>query len=271
MNLDQLLTDALHDDRLALPVPADLLDVVRRKRRTRQAFGVTGASVSVVAMVAGAVALAPGGSQGTALVGSTPPAPAAGCDAPATGQLEGSSYVVRSARDWFMTKARSDAFFHTYIQPSPKPEDSVPSPQPSGPGTDRLIAALTAAGVPGADALHRDEANSGQRGALELHGTLADGRELEVVSSRTLFPFTISGYYGSDTEDSSKDVVIEDVPGTSCAALLLAPKPGMSSSALVQVVTPDGVSTGWSSSSVPLAQLKDWAFAAQRWLDAHPA
>jgi hypothetical protein len=271
MNLDQLLTDALHDDRLALPVPADTLEQVRRMRRRRQALGVTGISLSVVAVVAASVTLAPSGSHRTATVGSTPSAVAAGCDAPAAGQLEGSSYVIRSASDWFMTRAQSDAFFHSYNEPSPKPEDTVPSPQPSGPGTDRLVAALTAAGVPGADTLDRDEADSGQRGALELHGTLPDGRELQVSQSRTLFPFTISGYYGSDTHDSSKDVVIENVPGTRCAALLLDPKPGGSNSAVVQVLTPDGVSTGWGSPTIALAQLRAWAFAAQRWLDEHPA
>jgi hypothetical protein len=169
-----------------------------------------------------------------------------------------------------MTKAQSDAFFRTFVEPSPKPEDSVPSPQPSGPGTDRLVAALTAAGVPGAAALTRDEASSGERGALALEGRLPDGRELSVNQTpRMKSPFTTSGYYGSDTDDSSKDVAIESVPGTGCAALLLGPSARYSYS-LVQVVTPDGISTGWVSATIPLAQLKQWAYAAAQWETTHP-
>ena len=156
MNLDDQLRSALHDERLALPVPAHTLDVVRRKRRTRQVLGVSGASLSAVAVVAGAVALSPSGGTRVAQVGTTPSTTVAGgCDAPAAGQLEGSSYVVRSARDWFMTKAQSDQFFSHYDEPSPKPQDTVPSPQPSGAGTDRLVAALLAAGAPGVDRLAR--------------------------------------------------------------------------------------------------------------------
>ena len=86
-----------------------------------------------------------------------------------------------------------------------------------------------------------------------------------------LYPSTISGYYGSDTDDSSKDVVIEDVPGTGCTALLLASTLPGNRFALVQVMTPAGRSFGLSSQTIPLAQLRSWAYAATVWLDAHPA
>ena len=269
MNLDQLLHETLTDERLALPVPPGTLDRVRRRRRTRQRLVVTGTSVVVLATVGAALALLPGGSTGRAVVASTPPA-TTGCDASPAGRLPGSSYVVSRARDWFMTKPQSDAFFHTYVQPSPDPADSVPSPQPSGPQTDRLVAAMTAAGVPGAAGLGRDEATGGDRRSIQLEGVLADGRDLLVARTQATYPFTTSGYYASDTEDSSPDVVIQDVPGTGCAGLLLAEKPGATNSSLVQVVAPDGLSTGWSSRSVPLSQLKQWAYAVAAWETAHP-
>ena len=267
-DLDRLLHDALHDDRLALPVPAHTLTAVRRRRNRRRTAATVLSTAAAVAVVATGAALAQGSpTKGRAdRLAEAPPAAASGCATEPAGQLQGSSYVVRSARDWFMTKAQSDAFFHTYSQPSPKPEDTVPSPQASGPGTDRLVAALTAAGVPDASSMKRDEADSGQRGSLQLTSS-----HLSVGQSRTLYPFTTSGYYGSDTEDSSKDVVIETVPGTDCAALLLMPPTGSEKHfALVQVMTPAGVSTGWSSDTIPLAQLKQWAYAAAQWETTHP-
>lgn len=273
MSFDDHLRDVLHDDRWALPVSPDTLPAVRRSRARRRAARTTAGALAVVGAVTGG-ALLVSGSDGPAarsvvrpLV--TPPVPS-GCSAPPAGRLEGSDYVVRSARDWFMTKAQSDAFFRTYAQPSPKPEDTVPSPQASGPGTDRLVAALTAAGVPGADALDRDEADSGTRGSLTLHGTLPDGRTLYVNRMQTLFPYTLSGYYGSDTEDSTRDITLEDVPGTGCEALLL-PAHRPDTLALVQLMTPSGITTGWNSSDIPLEQLKQWAYAAAQWETEHPA
>jgi hypothetical protein len=270
-DLDRLLHDALHDERLALPVPADTLHAVRRRRNRRRTAGAALAGVTAVGLAVGSVALAQGPSGTTpSRLAEAPVAGPHGCATAPAGQLEGSDYVVRTARDWFMTKAQSDAFFHTFSEPSPKPEDTVPSPQASGPGTDRLVAALTAAGVPGAAGLARDEASSGERGALSLEGRLPGGSELHVGQTpRMKSPFTTSGYYGSDTEDSSSDVVIETVPGTGCAALLLAPS-ARYSYALVQVVTPDGISTGWTSPTLPLAQLKQWAYATARWETTHP-
>ena len=64
MNLDDLLRDTLSDDRWALPVPADTLPAVRRKRTQRRALATiataTGAAAAVVAL-----ALTVGGSGGT--------------------------------------------------------------------------------------------------------------------------------------------------------------------------------------------------------------
>lgn len=272
MSFDDHLTDVLRDDRWALPVSPETLPAVRRRRSRRRAARTTLSVLAVAGAVTGGPLLLDGGGAPARSVVqplATPVAPT-GCSAAPAGRLEGSDYVVRSARDWWMSKATSDAFFATYQQPSPKPEDTVPSPQASGPGTDRLVAALTAAGVPGAGVLDRDEADSGTRGSLTLHGKLADGRTLFVGRLHGLFPYTTSGYYGSDVDDSSKDVVIEDVPGTGCAALLLAPKGDINRFAQVQVMAPDGLATSWSSPDVPLAQLKQWAYAAAQWETAHP-
>ena len=275
MNLDDLLRTSLTDDRWALPVPADTLDRVRRSRARRRRARVTAAVVSTGALVAvGALLVGGGSAPSRSVLQPAAAAPSVGCAAPPAGALPGSdpTYVIRSARDWFMTKAQSDAFFRTYNQPSPEPRDRVPSPQPSGPLTDRLVAAVVAAGVPGAENLGRDEAEGGARGSFSLQGALPDGRHLFVSRNQSLFPFTTSGYYGSDTADSSKDVVIEQVPGTACVALLLESRDATNAPfTLVQVMTPDGVSTTWGGGSYPLAELKGWAYAAARWETEHPS
>ena len=285
MNLDDLLRDTLSDDRWALPVPADTLSAVRRKRALRRRTKTVGAVLATAGIVTTAALTLPlaGSDHQVVLPGDGPTAtldPAvsliASCSSAPAGRLAGSSYVVHSARDWFLTKDQMDAFYRTYREPSPAPDALVPSPQTSGPQTDHLLAALAAGGVPGADNLHRDEAQSGSRNYPELGGSLADGQgPLAVGRSHLATPQNIAGYYGSDTEDSSRDVIIEQVPGTDCVALLLQahwPAPGESrpTFALVQVVTPSGLSTGWSSATISVAQLKTWAFATAQWETGHP-
>ena len=277
MNIDDLLRDALHDDRWALPVAPDTLSGVRRKRAKRQRTRAVGAALAAGSLVTG-VALAAtqlGGSQRSSLqVGAS--VPSSGCDvAPPATPIPGSTpaYPIRSARDWFMTKAQSDAFFHTYNEPSPGPDARVPSPQASGPLTDRLMAELVGAGVPGTETLQRDEANSGLRGAPELHGKLSDGRDLYVGRSKALFPTNLGGLFGDAEVKSESADVVEMVPDTGCAALLIPypAQPGYPTSAGVEVITPDGYATGWNSQTIPLSQLKAWAYAAARWATAHPA
>ncbi len=276
MNLDDTLRDTLADDRWALPVPADTLSAVRRKRARRQRTRVGGAVLATAGMVTGGVLVAtalPGsGSDPARSVIRPLSAPeAVGCAAPPAGVLPGSNppYTVKSARDWFMSKAQSDAFFTNYNQPSPRPDARVPSPQPSGPGTDRLLSALEAAGVPGTETLDRDEADSGDRGSYVVKGALADGRQLNVYRQRLLFPMNTDGI-GSD--GSSRYVTVEQVPGTGCAALVFTGTPAIpGSTGFVSVVTPDGLGTAWNSATIPMAQLKAWAYAAAQWETTHPA
>lgn len=279
MTFDDHLRDSLTDDRWALPVAPDTLDRVRRARDRRRRVR-TGAAVLATAGVVGAGAVllgqAPAGQGRQVVLPGSEASPTldpavslvASCATAPAGRLPGSDYTVRSARDWFVTREQSDAFFRTYSAPSPGPDAVAPSPQPGGPQSDHLVSALTAGGVPGAEGLRRDEAQSGTRNSPQLEGTLPDGRPLLVSRTRLQVPASTSGYYASDTEDSSKDVTVEPVPGTDCVALLLAPTTHRT--ALVQVVTPDGLSTGWSSEQVPLATLKEWAFAAAQWETAHP-
>jgi hypothetical protein len=264
MNLDDLLRDSLRDDRLALPVPADTLDVVRRMRRRRQRLTVATASAGTLALVGIVVVLAPGG--GAAPRAAIVPGAPSTSPTPIPGSTP--AYYIRNARDWFLTKAQSDAFFAGFQEPSPKPADSVPSPQSSGPLTDRLVAELQAAGVPGVESFRRDEADSGQRGSLSLAGTLPDGRQLTVNRYPTRYPINLDGI---GVEGSAKYVTVEDVPGTADAALLIPPHmPGSGSGSTVAVLTPEGLDTGWSSATIPLAQLKAWAYAAARWASDHP-
>ena len=271
MNLDDLLADALHDDRWAVPVSPDTLPAVRRARARRRAARTTVGALAAVGAVTGAVLLLPGsrGDQGRSVVrpAATPPPPS-GCEAAPAGRLPGSDYVVRSARDWFMTKTVSEAFFATYRQPSPKPGDTVPSPHATGPGSDRLVAAATAAGVPGADQLDRDEADSGDRDSPSLKGHLADGRELTVYRRPLGTPLNRDGI---GIDGSEPNTSVEDVPGSSCAALLFVGNPGQPGGYFVMVATPDGTSTTWGSQDIPLAQLKQWAYAAAQWETEHPA
>lgn len=270
MNLDDLLRDTLTDDRWALPVPADTLSAVRRRRVLRKRTRVLGAALaSTLAVGAGAIAMTQsGGEQRSTLLPAA--VPFSGCDvAPPAQPLPGSNpaYVVSSARDWFLTKEQSAAFFDSYRQPSPAPGDSVPSPQATGPGTDRLVAILTAVGVPGADALDRDEADSGDRGSPSLHGHLADGRELNVYRRILRFPLNRNGI-GMD--GSERLTTVEDVPGTACASLVFTGIPDQQGGGFAATVAPDGTITTWNSPQVSLAQLKTWAYAAAQWETTHP-
>ena len=261
MNLDDQLRDALHDERLALPVPSGTLDVVRRKRRHRQALGVSAASLSVVAVVSAAITLAPsGGTPRASVVGASTPASAT----PIPGSTP--AYYVRTARDWFLSQADYEAFLTTFVEPSPKPEDRVASPQPRGPLTDRLAEAMTAAGVPGVDGLARDEANSGVRGDINVHGTLPSGASIWVSRRQATFPTTTQPR-SDDTSPLLPAAPVVDVPGTADAAVVYQP----SWCTCITVVTPDGLMTDWNSKDTPIAELRAWAFAAARWDAEHPA
>src|SRR5438067_4192728 len=101
MNLDQLLRDALHDDRLALPVPADTLHQVRRLRRRRQRLTVAVATVSALGLAGGAVALLPGSSSSARL------SPYSADGVPTGSPVPGVSpdWVPANGSEWLLTEA----------------------------------------------------------------------------------------------------------------------------------------------------------------------
>lgn len=264
MNLDDLLRDTLHDDRWSLPVPADTLPAVRRKRARRQATRAATAVLAVGALVIGGVVV--GGS----LPGGEPsvlrPAQAGGTPTPIPGSTP--AYTPLTARDWFMSDAEQQAFFAGYQQPSPGPDYRAASPQPRGPLTDRLVAALDAAGVPEATGLERDEADSGIRGNITVHGTLPGGHSLYVMQNPLSFPLSLQPRSG-DTDAIPPAVPVRDVPGTPYAYTVFGVSPGVLHTNVV-VVTPEGLSTGWSAEGVPQEQLTQWAIDTARWMFDHP-
>ena len=269
MNLDDLLRDTLTDDRWALPVPVDTLPAVRRKRALRQArlavaaVAGTGATVAMLALILGGSGVSPATLEGPASAASAGPSVAAS-PMPIPGSTP--AYYPQTARDWFMTDAEQRAFLRHYVEPSPAPEDTVPSPQATGPLTDRLVAAMVAAGVPDAERLQRDEADSGRRGSITVHAKL-DGAGLYVNRLQLPYPWGLQSR-SSDTDPLPPAAVVEDIPGTD-ASLAAYPSEDDAGRGLVVVISPTGIFTGWSA-PLPLAQLKAWAIAVAQWEAEHP-
>jgi len=87
-----------------------------------------------------------------------------------------------------------------------------------------------------------------------------------VSRGRALYPVDTAAIAGPFPETAS----VEDVPGTACAAFIYTGLPKVPGGHAVQVMAPDGTTTGWLSETIPIAQLKAWAFAAAQWADAHP-
>lgn len=267
MNLDQLLHDALHDDRLALPVPAETLDVVRRKRRARQRLVITGASVAALALAGGSVALVSLRSSSSStlspyLEGGLP----AGSPAPGITP----AFVPGSGRDWLLTGPEYDAYRASHTHPSPAPGQSVVhSPAPLSSQSAQLLEDVTAATLPSSASLRREDSVGGQPNVAAVHVRLADGTPIEIQRAQAQEPFAyaMTGIDGSSTMTAPGAHVV-DVPGTSSAAGVIPDASyGFAGrtdrTEEVVVVTRGGVvTTWWAPVTVPLADLQQWAIAA---------
>jgi hypothetical protein len=264
MNLDDLLRETLHDDRLALPVPAGTLDVVRRKRRTRQRLAVAGTAVCALGLVGGVVA-------STSLRSS--PASSLSPYADGGGVPEGSAvpsvspaYVPTSGRSWILTPAEWATYRATHTQPSPPAGQSVvPSPAPLGQQSADLLADVQKADLPAGVKDRREDSVGGQPGAAAVHLTLADGTPVEVFRSQLVEPQSTE----QNGPGSDPDATIVAVPGTTSAAGLFPsygygfPERHTDTAHMVMVVTRGGQLTQWvAPSSVSLDTLQAWAFAA---------
>lgn len=253
MNLDDLLHDTLHDDRFALPVPADTLEGVRRRRRNRHRLAVAGTAVCALGLVGGAaVALAPGSSS-TRLV----PYAAGGGGVPEGSPAPGitPAFVPTSGRDWLLDAAQWEAYDKSHSHPSPAPgQSTVHSPAPLGPQSAGLLAEIQAAHLPAGTTYHRDDSTGGQPGAAAVEVTLPDGASVVVEETQMQEPF------GYESADTSGHAAVFDIAGTSSAAVAFPAAPS------VVVISRGGISTGWytGSKSVTLADLTAWATAAEQ-------
>jgi hypothetical protein len=268
MNLDDLLHDTLHDDRWALPVPADTLDRVRRSRRhRRQGFALAGSGLSVAAVVAGAALVGSlSGGRGASLVPYSDGLPA-GSAAP----MISPDWVPQSGADWLMTNAEYDAFYagHTKAPyPSPGPGQSrVASPAPFTQKSADLLAEVQAAGLPAGTTYRREDSPGGDPDETAVHVTLPDGTPVEVSRRALDGPFAVHQAGGDGVNAGATEVA---VPGTDDSAALY-PDFGYGFGLRdrgqgahgVNVVTASGVLTSWAAPDViPLATVRSWAFAA---------
>jgi hypothetical protein len=259
MNLDQMLTDALHDERLALPVPSDTLSLVRRRRRRRQArlvAGTAAASVTLVGAAVGTVSLLSSPASSLSPYSSGGPVPGI---SPA--------FAPTSGRDWILSPDAWRTFRATHTEPSPPPgQSTVASPAPLAQMSADLLADVRAAGLPAGTQSLREDAVGGQPGTAAVHVTMSGGVPVEVFRTTLVEP-TSTEQNGPGT---NTDATVVDVPGTTDAAALFPTYgygfPGRDGNAhQVMVVTSEGLMTSWvAPESVPLDTLRAWAFAAAR-------
>jgi hypothetical protein len=254
MNLDQLLHDALHDDRLALPVPAGTLDAVRRKRRTRQRLAVAGTSVAALAVVGGAVSAATLLSSSSSTLspyaaGGVPPG------SPAPGITP--AFVPESGRDWLLTDAEWQTYNASHTHPSPAPgQSAVHSPAPLAEQSAVLLNEVQQAGMPPGTTFHRDDSAGGQPNVADIQATLPGGGIVIIEERQMQEPFDYEG----SAENTNPGATVFDVPGTSSAAVQLPQGPS------VTVISRGGLSTSWFTNGhgVTLADLRAWAIAAEQ-------
>jgi hypothetical protein len=264
MNLDDLLTEALHDERWALPVPADTLSSVRRLRRARRRRAVllsTAASVAVLTGVAVAVAEVPGSSTDRV---------ATYASSAAVAPMISPAWTPTSGREWLLTNQEYDAFYASHTKapyPSPGPgQGRVPSPAPLTDRSAALLADVLAGGLPTGTTYRREDSPGGDPNETAVHVTLADGTPVEVSRRSLDGPFAFHRDGGDGVNAGATE---EAVPGTDDAAALY-PDFGYGFAHYagdrahgVNVVTASGVVTSWAAPSVvPLATLRTWAFAA---------
>ncbi len=263
-DLGDLLRDTLHDERLALPVPAGTLDVVRRKRRHRQRLTVAGTAVCALGLVGGALAATsllrhPSASLSTRYAAGGVPE---GSPVPSVSP----AYVPSSGRSWILTPSEWATYRSAHTQPSPPPGQSVvPSPAPLGQQSADLLADVQKADLPDGFTDRREDSVGGQPGAAAIHVTLPDGTPVEVFRSQLVEPQSTE----QNGPGSDPDATIVSVPGTTSAAALFPdygygfPGRNDSTAHMVMVVTRGGLLTQWvAPGSVSLDTLKTWAFAA---------
>jgi hypothetical protein len=274
MNLDQLLHDALHDDRLALPVPADTLEQIRRMRRRRQRLAVAGTSVAALALVGGAVGAATTlSSSSTTLspysAGGVPQGSAAPSISP--------SWMPTSGDDWLLTDSEYRSFYTSHTQapyPSPGPgQGRVPSPAPLTSRSELLLQDVQAGQLPAGTDYRREDSPGGDPDETAVHVKLPDGTPIEVFRRSLDGPFA---FHQNAGDGVNADATEEQVPGTSSGAALYPDfgygfGPNWSSDVHgvqvgahgVVVVSRGGVATTWAApSTVPLTTLRAWAYAA---------
>lgn len=245
-NLDDLLRDALTDDRWALAVPPDALGRLRngKARRQRRAAAVRVASVLGIAAVgAGAYLSLPSPAQD-----SVRPSFATGLAAP-----DGSA--LAHGRDWLLSAATSPDDPEGPPGPTTRPVYDSPAEQQA------LAVHVRTSSLP-ADAKIVITDGEGQ---ARVTVTLADGTVINVYRGQADRPFLFRANGGDGV---NADASLVDVPGTNSAAVLY-PRAGHGNPdgdpyvPGVMVVNPAGVVTTWYGvNSVPMSTLRAWAFTA---------
>jgi hypothetical protein len=261
--IEDLLRDTLTSPEWDLPVRPGAMADLRRRRRTHRRRTAGAAALGGLALVGAGVAgvsLLPSHQVqlGTYAAGGVPEGSPAPGISPA--------WVPQTGRDWLLSQADADAFWSAHTRPSPHPGQSVvESPAPLGPQSEALLGDVQAAGLPAGAQLRREDAVGGQPDAPAVHVTLPDGTPVEVDRTWAQGPMP---YVWQDGYDHS-DARVEDVPGTSSAGVAykefgygFGPAYGDTSRGVI-TVSRGGEWTTWAApSTVPLATLRAWAFAA---------
>ncbi len=286
--LDDLLSEALHDDRLALPVSPDTLSAVRRSRARRQRVRAVGAVGATGSLVLASVLVVQSVRPTTPSSSLRPAAGGPPASSPATpaSSVPGISpaWMPNSGNDWLMTTAEYDAFEASHTRapvPSPGPgQGRVPSPAPLASPSAQLADEGGHADLPTGTDVRREDSPGGDPDATALHLTLADGTPVEVERRQLPGPLPFHAYAGDGVNEGATE---RPVPGTSAGAAVYPqygygfPPPYAGTDPAVgahgvAVVTEDGVMTTWAApASVPLADLQRWAFTAAQWASTHQA
>ncbi len=267
MNLDDLLHDAVHDDRWALPVPPDALEGLRRGRALRRRQRAAACSVAAVLAVAGgAFAIVAAIPHHRVQLGTFAGSGGVPAGWPAPGITP--AFVPTSGRDWLMTTAEYATYARTHTHPSPPPgQSSVASPAPLTEQSAELLADVQAADLPAGAKLRREDSAGGEPGVAQVHITLADGTPVLIERRQLVEPFPYDAGNpaadGSTTDPNPNPPTLVDVPGTTSAALVVSIASQVPAANTVNAFSRGGVSTYWfAAAPVTLDQLKAWAFAA---------
>lgn len=273
MNLDDHLRSTLHDDRWALPVQANTLDRVRKRRSARRRR-------TVILTVAGCLAMG-GGVLGLLLRAPSNATTTLGLYAdgyPAGQPVPGISpnWTPTSGRDWLLDERQSAAFTSIHEVPTDGlfgSSRTVPSPAPISSVTSELRAYADGAGLPAECTFTSDEAYDRDARVSVLHVTLPNGAPVWLQRTRLSKPETVSvgpDVYRSDV-NRVEGSAVQDIERSTSALVTYddfhfgfgAQYNSLGPAHAVRVVTRGGVEWTWiGPHPVPLAQLKSWAIAA---------